>query len=139
MASIREEFPVAAPPDAVWAALRDFGAVHERLARDFVVASEPDGDARVVTFVNGAVAREVLVAVDDDARRLAYTVVESPLGTTHHNASAQVLPDGDAGSRFVWITDVLPHDAAPRIREMMAFGATAIRATLEAPAPATSA
>lgn len=131
MASIREEFPVAASPEAVWSALRDFGAVHERLARDFVVAAEDQGDARVVTFVNGAVAREVLVATDDDARRLVYSVVESPLGTTHHNASAQVLPDGEDGSRFVWITDVLPHEAATPIREMMALGAVAIRQTLE--------
>jgi len=131
MASIREEFPVAASPEAVWSALRDFGAVHERLARDFVVAAEDQGDARVETFVNGAVAREVLVATDDDARRLVYSVVESPLGTTHHNASAQVLPDGEHGSRFVWITDVLPHEAATPIREMMALGAVAIRQTLE--------
>jgi len=131
MASIREEFPVAASPEAVWSALRDFGAVHERLARDFVVAAEDQGDARVVTFVNGAVAREVLVATDDEARRLVYSVVESPLGTTHHNASAQVLPDGEDGSRFVWITDVLPHEAATPIREMMALGAVAIRQTLE--------
>jgi hypothetical protein len=131
MASIREELAVAAPPEAVWAALRDFGAVHERLARDFVVATDHDGDSRVVTFVNGAVAREVLVAVDDDARRLVYSVVDSPLGTTHHNASAQVFPDGAGGSRFVWITDVLPHEAAPRIREMMALGAAAIQRTLE--------
>ena len=133
MASIREEFPVAASPEAVWSALRDFGAVHERLARDFVVAAEDQGDARVVTFVNGAVAREVLVATDDEARRLVYSVVESPLGTTHHNASAQVLPDGEDGSRFVWITDVLPHEAATPIREMMAQGAAAIRQTLETP------
>jgi len=133
MASIREEFPVAAPPDVVWSALRDFDAVDERLARGFVVASDAADDARVVTFANGAVAREVLVAVDDDARRLVYSVVESPLGTTHHNASAQVLPDGEGGSRFVWITDVLPHEVAPPIREMMALGAAAIRQTLERP------
>ena len=131
MASIREEFPVAAPADAVWAALKDFGAVHERLASGFVVATEVDGDARVVTFANGAVAREVLVAVDDDTRRLVYSVVESPLGVTHHNASAQVVPDGQGASRFVWITDVLPHEAAPTIREMMGAGAAAIRTTLE--------
>jgi carbon monoxide dehydrogenase subunit G len=133
MASIREEFPVAVPPEEVWSALCDFGAVHERLARGFVVACEPDGDSRVVTFVNGAVAREVLVAVDEDSRRFVYSVVESPLGSTHHNASAQVLPDGEGASRFVWITDVLPHEAASPIREMMALGAAAIRQTLEAP------
>ena len=31
MASIRREIVIEAPPDRIWAALRDFGAVHERL------------------------------------------------------------------------------------------------------------
>ena len=36
MASIRKEMKLAAPPDAVWAAVRDVGAIHTRLAPDFV-------------------------------------------------------------------------------------------------------
>ncbi len=39
-------------------AVRDFGAVHQRLVPGFVVDSRLDGDACVLTFANGMVARE---------------------------------------------------------------------------------
>lgn len=133
MATIIRETAIDADPAEVWAALRDFGEVHERLAPGFVVDCRLDGPGdRTVTFANGAVAREVLVGVDDVARRLAYSVVESPLGTTHHNASAQVLDGDGGGSRFVWITDVLPDGAAATIAGMMDVGLAAIREALEA-------
>jgi hypothetical protein len=131
VASIRKEILIDAPPDDVWAVLRDFGAVHERLAPGFVVDTRLDEDVRVVTFFNGAVARELLVDIDDAARRLVYSVVDSPLGTTHHNASAQVIADGENGSRFVWITDVLPNPVAPRIDELMDQGISVIKPALE--------
>ena len=137
MASIIRETRIDADPADVWEALRDFDAVHERLAPGFVVDCRVDGPgSRVVTFFNGAVAREVLVGVDDLARRLAYTVVEGPLASTHHNASAQVLEDR-GGSRFVWITDVLPDDVAATIGEMMDGGLAVIRQTLESQASRT--
>jgi carbon monoxide dehydrogenase subunit G len=132
MASIIREIFIDADPTAVWEALRDFGAVDERLVPGFVVESVLDGPGnRVVTFFNGAVAREVLVGVDDDARRLAYSVVDGPLGTAHHNASAQVVADGHDQSRFVWITDVLPDDVAVVIGELMDRGIEVIKQTLE--------
>ena len=132
MASIIREITVNARPADVWDALRDFGAVHERLAPGFVIDSKLDGDdTRMITFFNGATARELRVAVDDDSRRLAYTVVEGPLQTTHHNASAQVFIDDDDRSRFVWITDVLPDDAAVVVAEMMDRGIGVIKETLE--------
>ena len=58
MGSIRKEFLVDADAATVWAALRDFGAVHQRLAKGFVVDSKLDGDVRTVTFANGMTARE---------------------------------------------------------------------------------
>ena len=130
MASITKQAVIDAPPEAVWDALRDFGAVHERLAPGFVVDAELDGDTRVVTFFNGAVARELLVTVDDDARRLVYSVVESPLRGRHDNSSAQVVADED-GSRFVWIKDVLPDEIAPRIDALMERGIDVVKQTLE--------
>jgi len=131
MASIRMEILLDARPDDVWDALRDFHAVHERLATGFVVDSKPDGeDARVVTFANGAIAREVRVGIDDSARRLAYCIPELP-GATHHSASAEVIADG-AGSRFVWVTDVLPDSMGELIEPMMAQGAETMKAVLEA-------
>jgi carbon monoxide dehydrogenase subunit G len=132
MASIRKETSIDAPPEDVWAALRDFGAVHERLVPGFVTDSRlEEGNVRVVTFFNGVVAREMLVGVDDRARRLAYSVVEGPLGSTHHNASAEVLAEGNGQSRLVWIADVLPDDVAEPIGELMERGIGVIKRTLE--------
>jgi carbon monoxide dehydrogenase subunit G len=132
MASIRKETSIDAPPEDVWAALRDFGAVHERLVPGFVTATRlEEGDVRVVTFFNGVVAREMLVGVDDRARRLAYSVVEGPLGCTHHNASAEVLTEDNGRSRFVWTADVLPDDVAAPMSELMERGIGVIKRTLE--------
>jgi hypothetical protein len=72
------------------------------------------GTSGVVTFFTGAVARELLVGVDEDARRIACTVVESPSQFRHHNASAQVVAEGDGRSRFIWITNLLPDALALR-------------------------
>ena len=67
MASIHKDIPIDAAPDDVWAAVRDFGAVHKRLAPGFVIDARLEGDARIVTFANGTVARELLVDLRRDA------------------------------------------------------------------------
>ena len=71
MSSIHKDIPIDAHPDEVWDAVRDFGAVHRRLAPGFVTDARLDGDARILTFANGTVAREVLIDSDDTRRRLA--------------------------------------------------------------------
>jgi hypothetical protein len=134
MASIRKETVIDARPEDVWAAIRDWGAVHERLVPGFVVDARLDGDDRIVTFFNGAVAREVLVDLDDEARRLVWSVVDGPY--THHNASAQVITEGEDRTRFVWIADLLPNEIAERIDELMERGTRVVRETLEAGLPA---
>jgi hypothetical protein len=131
MASIRKEILIEARPENVWAAVRDVGAVHQRLVPGVLVDARLDGDARVVTFASGAVARELLVDVDDEARRFAYAVVEGPLRATHHNASMQVFAEGEGRSRLVWITDVLPHDLAASISTLVEQGSAAMKQTLE--------
>jgi hypothetical protein len=133
MASIRKEIVVDAPPDRVWDAIRDVGAVHTRLARQMVLDTRLDGDSRIVTFANGEVVRERIVAIDDRARRLVYAAVE--WRTTHHNASFQVVPEGDGRSRLVWITDLLPDTLAELVGGFMDQGAVAIKQTLEAGPP----
>ena len=129
MASIRKEILLDAPPAHVWAALRDVGAVHERVAPGFVVATRMEEGARVVTFGNGMVARELIVDVDDEARRLVWAVVGTQL--THHNASVQVFADGEGRSRLVWIADLLPNERAGDIRAMIEQAATVMKPTLE--------
>jgi hypothetical protein len=54
MASIRKERTIEATPEAVWDALSDWGAIHERLVPGFVVDARLDGEDRIVTFFNGA-------------------------------------------------------------------------------------
>ena len=129
MSSIRKELIVDAPADHVWAALRDIGQVHTRLAREFVIDTRLDGDSRLVTFANGEVVRERIVDIDERARRLAYAVVD--WRTTHHHASFQVTPDGDARSRLTWITDLLPDSLADLVGGFVDQGCVAIKRTLE--------
>lgn len=130
MASIRKEILIEARPEDVWDAVRDVGAIHTRLARGFVVDTKMDGDARIVTFGNGVVARELIVDVGNEARRLAWSVVGGRM--THHNASLQVFADGEGRSRVVWIADLLPNDIAGAIAGMIDQGMAAMKRTLEA-------
>jgi hypothetical protein len=132
MASIRKELIVDAPVEHIWAALRDIGNVHTRLAQQFVIDTRLEGDSRLVTFANGEVVRERIVDIDDRARRLAYAVAE--WRTTHHNASFQVVPDGDGRSRLIWITDLLPDSLAEMVGGFVEQGSVAIKRTLEASA-----
>jgi carbon monoxide dehydrogenase subunit G len=129
MASIRIETAIDTDPNKVWAAIRDVGAIHRRLAVGFVVDTRLEGDARIVAFANGLVLRELIVDVDDQARRLAYAAVGGQL--THHNASFQVVADDAGGTRVVWIADLLPNEAAATVGAMMKQGSEAMKRTLE--------
>jgi hypothetical protein len=128
MASIHKDIPLDASPDHVWDALRDFGALHKRLVPGFVLDARLDGDARIVTFANGTVARELLVDCDDAKRRLVYAVISERV--KQHSASVQIFADSDGRSRLVWIVDVLPHDIAPYMDAQMDQAALAMQKAL---------
>jgi carbon monoxide dehydrogenase subunit G len=128
MATVRRSVHVAVDPDVAWAALRDVGAVHTRLARGFVTDCRLEGDVRQVTFANGMTLPERIVAVDDETRRVVWTIPQAPYD--HHNGSAQVIP-ADGGTRVEWIADLLPDSLAPGYADAMERGLAAIKATLE--------
>ena len=126
MASLHKDIPLDAHPDDVWAAVRDFGAVHTRLVPGFVVDSRLDGDdARIVTFANGSVAREELVDCDETRRRLVYAISNERL--SHYSASVQVIADGDARSRLLWTVDLLPNAMAPYVDGQMDLAVLAMQ------------
>ncbi len=129
MASIHRDIPVDARPEDVWAAVRDFGAVHRRLAPGFALDARLDGDARIVTFANGNVARELLVDCDDTRQRLVYAVISERV--KHYNASVQIIADGEARSRLIWIVDLLPNEIAPYIAGQMDQAAPAMQKALD--------
>ncbi len=128
MASIHKDFFIDAPAHDVWDALRDFGALHTRLAPGFVTDCKLEGETRNVTFANGTTARELLVDCNDDRRRLVYAVISERV--KQHSASAQVIPESEGRCRFVWITDVLPHEIAPYVSAQMDAGAAAVQKAL---------
>jgi Polyketide cyclase / dehydrase and lipid transport len=128
MASIHKDIPIQAPAHEVWDAVRDFGALHTRLVPGFVLDTKLDGEARVVTFASGTVARELLIDCDDARRRLAYAIVSERM--KHYSASVQVTADGDARSRVLWTVDVLPHEMAPYINGQMDQGVFAMQKAL---------
>jgi carbon monoxide dehydrogenase subunit G len=128
MASIHREIAIRARPEDVWAAIRDVGAAHQRLAPGLLVDARLEGDARVVTWATGLVVRELIVDIDDETRRFAYAAVGGR--TTHHNSSMQVFADGE-GSRFVWITHLLPNELAEFVAGLIDQGTGVIKRTLE--------
>jgi hypothetical protein len=128
MTSIRKDIHLAADADTVWDALRDVGNVHERLCPGVLTDARLDGDARVVTFASGFVARELIVDVDEPARRVAYAVVDGPF--THHHASMQITTEPDGGSTLTWITDLLPDELAPMVDGLADQGAAAMQQVL---------
>jgi hypothetical protein len=132
VASIHREIIIDAPSREIWAAARDPRALHTKLVPRFVVDTRLEGDVRTVTFANGFVARERIVDIDDERRRIAWTVIESPR-MTHHNASLQLF-DEDGRTRAVWIADLLPHDAAANVATMIDHGLAAMQRAFAASA-----
>ena len=129
MATITKSVAVTLSPDQAWDAVRDWGHVHQRLCPGTLTDCQVEEGARIVTFAGGLIAKELIVAVDDQARRLVWSVAGSAL-LTHHNGAMQVLNE-DSGSRIVWTADLLPHDAAERVAGFMDQGCAAMKATLD--------
>ena len=131
MASIRKEIQTTTSPQQVWDAVRDFGALHQRLVPGFVTACtlEEGGAVRQITFANGMQVRERLVTLDEAARRLVYTVEGGR--ASHYNAAVEVFASG-TGTRLVWTVDLLPDSLAPAIDGMMGMGAKAMQKALGA-------
>lgn len=112
--------------------LRDVGAVHRRLLPGRVQDVNIVGNVRTLTMPDGHIVRELIVDVDDDARRLAYAVVEGARpALEHHHATFQVFDEGDAQSRLVWVTDILPDNLADLVRERSMRGAYEMKRVME--------
>lgn len=135
MATICNETAIGAPAEQVWAALAAVDEAHRAFAGVLSGCRLERDDVRVVTFLNGLVVRERIISVDPARMRIAYAVIESDL--EHHSASMQVGATTDRACRLVWITDVLPHEAAEWISPLMEEGARALKTNVEtAPAGA---
>ena len=129
MATIQKEIEIARDRSFVWDAIRDVGAIHRRLVPGFVVDCRLEGDSRIITFANGMVVREVIVTVNDEMCRHAWSARGEPF--THHNASIQVFTEGVGKCRVVWIADLLPNKVTDTVEKMILQGLDAMKRTLE--------
>lgn len=128
MTTIHSNIDIDASADAVWDVVADFGAVHTRFAPGFVTDVTLEPGARVVSFADGTVFRELFLGSDSTLRRLAYSI-RDPL-FEHHSAAFQVEPLGQERCRLHWTADVLPHHLGATVAGMMQGGLAVAKDTL---------
>ena len=130
MPTIHHEIMIELPVEKVWDAVRDVGQLHIRLVPGFVAATEMLADTvtptRRVTFASGDVLDEAIVSIDDQRRRLVWSITN----VEHHNGAMQVF-DAEGGSRVTWTADVLPAELTEVFSPLMAAGLATMKAHLE--------
>lgn len=132
MATIYKEIIIEAASQVVWAAVRDVGAVHEKLTPKVLTDARLSGNERILTFATGAVVHELIISIDDERQRLAYAVISGSAHTTFHHATMEVFAHGEGSSRLVWVTDFLPNSQLEIITIIINRGAQIMKSTLEA-------
>ncbi|GGU74534.1 SRPBCC family protein [Lentzea flava] len=131
MAYISEEIVIEAGADDVWKVIGDFATGPSRMAPGLVVDTTAEADHRTVTFADGTVVTEKRVSVDDDVRRITYSVVSGTVAPEHDNAVMQIVPEGERRCRMLWTRDVLPDELAEPMGKVMAHCLTVVKQTLD--------
>ncbi|RJL31880.1 SRPBCC family protein [Bailinhaonella thermotolerans] len=109
MASVIREIDIDASPETVWEAISDFVGGPLRMGPGaFTDSRLVEPGVRALTFPDGTVVRERLIARDDEARRVVWGWISDDV--VHDNTSMQVFADGPGRSRLVWIHDTLPDE-----------------------------
>jgi len=86
-------------------------------------------DLRQMTFADGNVVRERLIARDEQARRIVWAWEGEEVA--HDNTSMQVFAENNGRSRLVWIHDTSPDDLCGWLAAAMDQIAPEIRRSLE--------
>ena len=116
MATIYKKLKVNAPSDKVWRKVADVGGVHKLLG--VITESHLEGDTRYCTTAQGGTLKERIVSIDNNLKRISYSITSSPFGFEYHASSWQVTADGD-GSIVEWFTDVKPDTAAEGLGQLI--------------------
>jgi hypothetical protein len=130
MATVRREIVTTASPERVWNIIREVDALHSKLVPGFVKDTKLEGRVRIVTFGNGLVAREPIVTIEEQHRRLVWTSIGGRL--SHYNSSLQVFEGEKGGSKVVWLADLLPDELEAFVQSMIDEGARTMKQTLDA-------
>ena len=127
MADGTTEVAIARSADDVWALVGRFEGLDEWMPG--IEACEMDGDVRKLQTM-GMEIHEQLQERDEDARRISYSIVKSPMPLEHHLATLTVTPDGD-GARLEWAYEVRPDEMAAAFAPVYEGSAQAVKQRLE--------
>ena len=105
---VTETVQIKAPPDKVWAAVKDFDSLnkwHPGFASDELVSGSNNkvGAVRKLTIKDGPSFTERLTAFSDAGHYFRYRIIESPLPITDYASKITVKPGhGEGMSEVVW-------------------------------------
>jgi hypothetical protein len=101
---IDERTEIAAPPEEVWGTIRSFERIEDYLPliESSSVSGEGVGATRVCVTQDGRRLEERLVALDDQRRRLTYSIVSSPMPVENYLSTVAVDDGQDGGSLVSW-------------------------------------
>lgn len=108
---------IPADAAAVWAVVREFDGLprwHPAIERsELETPGDSVGAVRHLTLGGGGgEVREVLAALDDNARSLTYEILESPFAVRLYRSTIRVVPVTTTGESFVEWSLVFDCDAA---------------------------
>ena len=107
MADGKAEVSIDKSPDEVWKFVREFGGLETWMPG--VESCVVDDDVRTIGLM-GIEIKEKLRSLDDAARVISYSVVESPMSNLEsHLATITVEAEG-SGSHVTWAVEVVPDD-----------------------------
>lgn len=127
MADGKAEVTIARSPQDVWALVGRFEGLDEWMPG--IDSCEMDGDVRKLEMM-GMEIHEQLKDRDEEARRISYSIVKSPMPLEHHLATLTVTPEGD-GSRLEWAYEVRPDEMAPAFAPVYEGSANTVKQILE--------
>lgn len=116
MATIHKRFQLDTSLEQAWEKIRATDQVHSLF--NMLVDATVNGDQRVCQTADGSELVERIITVDDDAKRIVYSITDSPFNFEFHSASWQVF-EQDGHTIFEWYTDLKPDPAAKVINQVI--------------------
>jgi mxaD protein len=106
---VEEKIEIAAPPDKVWAVVKEFGAIstwHPGVKESKGHAGNEAGGERIMTLKGGQLTESLDEYLDKDMT-YSYRVVGENMAAmpvSFYSATLQVKPGKDGGSEVEWIS-----------------------------------
>jgi carbon monoxide dehydrogenase subunit G len=125
----KAEISISASPDDIWKLVRDFGGLENYMPG--VESCTLDGDVRTIAMM-GIEIKEQLRSIDDEHRRISYSVIASPMDNLKsHTATISVDPEG-SGSHVTWSVAVEPDELLGLFQPVYDGALQALKPKLEA-------